>query len=66
MTLPSGAPPGGPAAAALDAPARPVTTAGRRNPWGRLGLHLTLAIIAIIWLSKRPRCVQVRPASVDL
>jgi alpha-glucoside transport system permease protein len=38
------------AAAALEAPPRPVTIAGRRSPWGRLGLHLTLAIIAIIWL----------------
>ena len=35
---------------ALNAPPRPVTVAGRRSPWGRLGLHLTLAIIAIIWL----------------
>ena len=38
------------AAATVDAPPRPVTVAGRRSPWGRLGLHLTLAIIAIIWL----------------
>jgi len=36
--------------AAVNAPPRPVAVAGRRNPWGRLGLHLTLAIIAIIWL----------------
>ena len=38
------------AAATVDAPPRPVTVAGRRSPWGRLGLHLTLAVIAIIWL----------------
>ena len=35
--------------AALDAPARPVAVAGRRR-WGRLGLHLTLAVISIVWL----------------
>ena len=41
---------GMPSEATLDAPPRPVTTAGRR-PWlGRFGLHLALAIISIIWL----------------
>jgi len=46
MTVPIGAP----ADAEVDAPARPVAIAGRR-PWtGRLGLHLTLAIISIVWL----------------
>jgi alpha-glucoside transport system permease protein len=35
--------------AALNAPSRPVAVAGRR-PWGRFGLHVTLAIISIVWL----------------
>jgi len=35
---------------AIDAPPRPMVTAGRR-PWlGRFGLHLTLAIISVVWL----------------
>lgn len=47
----SGTPPVGVSAeAALDAPARAIGPAGRR-PWaGRFGLHVTLAIISIIWL----------------
>jgi alpha-glucoside transport system permease protein len=35
--------------AALEAPARPVAVAGRRR-WGRYALHVTLAIVSIIWL----------------
>jgi alpha-glucoside transport system permease protein len=31
------------------APPRPVAVAGR-GPWGRLGLHITLAIVSVIWL----------------
>ena len=37
-------------AATVDAPPRPVATAGRRSPLGRWGLHITLAIISVIWL----------------
>jgi len=48
--VPPGAVPALADAIAVDAPPRPVTIAGRRSPWSRLGLHLTLAIIAIIWL----------------
>jgi hypothetical protein len=31
-----------------------------------IGVAGSTAIAAIIWLSRSPRCVQVRPASVDL
>jgi alpha-glucoside transport system permease protein len=51
MTMPTiPTPVGTSAGAELDAPARPVAIAGRK-PWaGRLGLHVTLAIISIVWL----------------
>ncbi len=41
---------GMPQAATLEAPPRPVSVAGRRSPWGRFGLHITLAIISVLWL----------------